>query len=408
MSDNTEMDRVIAKIQKLLLRTKGDAGTSEAEAQTAMKLAQDLLSKYNLDMAAVEAAQGPGGSVVERVKEEVKGRTRFKWQRELAKYVAEANFCYRLLQYEEKYIDCKDQYGDPSFRRHKTYRHVFVGRKGNVISAQLLFSYLTETIEANVPLTDASKRFSRSAISWREGCADRLCERLAQRRNDLIQEHDVKVKTEAEATRAEALRKHAEEQARQKKQLSPNEEAEVDAAISGIAEGAHDRVGGTAPEPAERPEIDSADDWNPADSVEAPPEETSTAMVLASVYDANEADANYEAAHDLEPGTLARERAEEAARDAEVEAEEETSRVDAPVKEETERQRLARERREEKEHLADRRRWAREDATAERRELREWRKKDHTAYHAGAEQGKHIGLDPQLTAPAAPKQLKGG
>lgn len=404
----SEMDRVIAKIQKLLLKTKDGSGTSEAEAESAMRVAQDLMSKYNLDMAVIEAAAGPAGPRAERVKEEMPGSARFKWQRQLAKYVAEANFCYHLLKCESRVVDSRGtHYG----RLHHSYQHVFVGRKANVITAQLLYRYLTETIEGNVPLDDPSKRFSRSAISWREGCADRLCERLAARRRDLIEAHDAKVAAEQAAAKAEALRRHAERAAQQKRQLPANEGAEVDAAINGIAAEAHNRVGGNVADPAEQPAIDAADDWNPADAVEAPLEEpTGSALVLASEYDESEQEANLELANGWEPGEIARRRAqrEENEREwAELKAEKETAAADAPIKEETERQRAARERREEKERLADRRRWAREDATAERREAREYAKKDHTAYRAGAEKGKSIGLDLQLKANEA-KALKGG
>lgn len=93
-----EMKRVIDRVQKLLTRSKTSRGNSESEAETAMRLAQDLMSKYNLDMAEIEAASTNKETAAERVKEETKGRAMYKWQRQLAKYVAEANFCYHIIK----------------------------------------------------------------------------------------------------------------------------------------------------------------------------------------------------------------------------------------------------------------------------------------------------------------------
>lgn len=422
-----EMDRVIARIQKLLARTTVERGASEAEAETAMRMAQELMAKYNLDMAVIEASSGAQDTT--RIKEEVKGRAMYKWQRELAKYVSEANFCYHLIKGENKWTEPRWSDGstagkwerddaDPMYptdngvrwiegRWVKTLRHVFVGRKANVITAQLMYQYLTQTIENLVPVADNKQRLSRSAMSWKEGCAARLCERLSAKRMDLIKQHDAEVKA-AEARIKEEWERKAREQA-EPKGLPANQESEIKAAVEGLRSQAYDESG---PKPEvdpnpERPEADS-EVWMPP--VEAPPQPVGTAMVLASVYDEKEREANWELANGYPPGTLAKLRAEREAREkewAETQAKTETERVEAPVKEETERQRLARERREREEHLKNRRRWAREDATAQRREEREYNKRDHAMYNAGAEAGKKIGLDLQIKAKADAKKLKG-
>lgn len=440
MSDNADMDKVIARIQKLLSRTKEGSGTSEAEADTAMRLAQELLMKHNLDMAVIEAAADNTATAVERVKEESKSRVRFKWQRQLAKYVAEANFCYHLVKADYKQRDgryepcmakgdhrehpnCYRDYGTEEKDVYQVYvrggwqkshQHIFVGRKANVITAQLMFAYLTGTIESLVPVEKTQQRFSRSSASWKEGCADRLCERLAQKRKDLIKENDARIKQEEADRKAEAQASYDAKQKGKAKELPANEGAEVDAAIGGLKAQAHRGHAQSIDPDPERPEADGADDWNPADSEEQPPEELGTAMVLASVYDASEQEANYEAAHGMKPGELARHRAEREAREAawekeqaEAKAEEETAQIEKPVKEETERQRIARERQEQEQHMKNRRRWAREDQAAENRAWREHQKRDHTAYAAGAKHGDKIGLDLQVGAARDAKKLTG-
>jgi hypothetical protein len=294
-----------------------------------------------------------------------------------------------------------NRYSRVPARIKTTHSHIFVGRKANVITAQLMYQYLTQTIEDLVPITNNNERLSRSAMSWKEGCADRLCERLAKRRRDLIAAHDARVKQEQADREAEQKRRAEEARAKaaaQPKPLPPHHESEVKAAFTAAA-GARDRVGmAEGAEEVERPEVDEADTWTPqGDAVTEP--EAGTALVLASVYDEAERDANWELAHGYEPGTLARWRAdrEEAARRlAAAEAKAEVEEVEKPVKEETERQRKARERREQQELLKQRRRWAREDERAWRREQREMQRRDHDAYMAGHRKGEDIGLDTQI------------
>ena len=425
-NNNTEVPpKVIATIQKLLARASTKRGSTEDEADSFLKGAQELMAKWNLDMAAIEAAgtsHDDTGHV--RVKEEMQGRAMYKWQQQLAKYVAEANFCYHMLKAEEEYVDGyyrrdgkkikpEDHTWDDEYVRghwKTTKRNVFVGRKANVITAQLMFQYLTRTIEDNLPFTDNSQRLSRSAMSWKEGCADRLCERLAARRKDLIKQHDARVKAEEADQKAERERSAKEAAEREQRRLAANPEAEVKAKVDNLKATARD-ASGLKPEPEEpeRPEVDQGDDWTPGDNAESSEQKpTGTALVLASVYDETEREANYEMAHGYEPGTLARWRAEqeqERRERAEEEAKKTTEKLDEPERVETERQRKARERREAEDARKARARWAREDRAEANRQAREWAKKDHAMYRKGAEKGKEIGLDPQVKAKADVKRL---
>jgi len=363
----------------------------------------------------------------------------YKWQTQLAKYVAEANFCYHLVQTKEAYIkphykldkeDAKREgkklkavvtdeerselpsdermlYEYVPGRYQTTKSNLFIGRKGNVVTAQMMYQYLTQTIEDLVPITNNAQRLSRSAMSWKDGCADRLCERLAIRRKDLIEQHDARMKQEAEERAAERKRAAEEAAARRKNVLAADHKTEVKAKYDAQASEAYDarRDVPEADEP-DRPEADE-EPWTPEGDEVAEPE-TGSALVLASQFDASEREANYELAHGLPAGYFAKRRAEDAAYEAQrakEQAEEVLDEVEAPVKQETERQRKAREKREAEEARKRRARWAREDEAAARRAAREWSKRDHAAYRAGASAGKGIGIDIQLNAGKEAKKL---
>lgn len=480
------MDKVIARIAKLFARSAhagaNRGGATEAEAETAMRLAQELMAKYNLDMAAIETAVRPDAQgAAQRTREEISSRTRYEWQRQLARYVAEAHFCYHLVRTDKTWQDGRENADNGWI--HGKYRkkatHVFVGRKANVITAQMMFHYLVDTIEALAPTEDNrvkvdrvgwgtykgeeygikiidspdGPRFQRcdasdattvydtpsqaaaaivghtangfvffnlgeasTAESWKKGCADRICERLAKRRQDLIEQHDARVRQAEEDAKAERERRAAEAKAASERVLSPNEQAEANAVVNDLrARARHAALAPTGLE-AERPTEGEDDaEWTPgqgAEGAEVPP--TTTALVLASAYDASEQEANYELAHGLAPGTLARRRAErekwereyeekQAAREAAGEAQ----RREEPVRVETEKQRLRREAKEAEELARRRKRWAREDAKASREQEKALAKVDKHAYREGQEKGSGIGLDAQIEREGSQKKIGG-
>lgn len=423
MSDddkNPDIDAVIRKIQKLLSRTKEGRGATDEEADTAMKIVQGLMAKYNLDMATIDASgSSPDDTSSVRVEEKLAARTRFKWQQELAKYVAEANFCLHLIRMEYRRDESGSIIWGADGRRVRRAVHRFIGRKANVITTQLMFDYLCRAVEDNVPITDKTERFSRASSSWKEGCAAKLCERLAMRRRDLMAEHDAKVRAEEErfkAAQAEQIKK------RLQKQLAGREPTAAEIAEE-MKRGAYRATGRSAQpqDDSDQPEV-VKDDWVPGagaeDAPEEEPEAPRTAMVLSSMYDEREREANWELAHGFEPGYLAKRRAEREAREREEEQQrlideangekEDVPNIfdDEPPKVETPRQRERRLIREQREHEKNRRRWAREDARAYRRELKEHMRRDHGAYKAGMKTGENIGLDPQVKARTNAKQLE--
>lgn len=178
MDDDTR--RAIDKIEKLM-RLAG-ANPNEAEASAALAKAQELLVAYNLTMAVVEQASGQSGK---RLQEMVAGGMH-KYQRKLWRYIAELNFCMYWTQ--------KNQVRDGSVqakrgRRH-THEHRLVGRTVNVSATRGMALYLDHTIERlcrEMLGGDAHKSFySRDAVAFREGIADRVIEKIIDRRDEMV------------------------------------------------------------------------------------------------------------------------------------------------------------------------------------------------------------------------------
>lgn len=178
MADIKPDESIIKRIQHLL--NLGNKATNEHEAALAMSKAQELLAKYNLDMAVIEATAVEGG--VEPVKEK-RERTKidrsamYKWQRDLCKAICEANFCW---YWTVDGLEDEERVSNGRSYRHKVKRHLILGKESNVIAVTYMYGWLADTIESLLPYT-GSLRNSKSAISWKEGCAERLAERIKEK-----------------------------------------------------------------------------------------------------------------------------------------------------------------------------------------------------------------------------------
>lgn len=175
---------IVVKIQKLLALAENN-GATEAEAVTAMAMAQKLLEKYNLDLYTVQqTASAVKPAAEKREKTTIDNLSaQYQWQRSLWDAIATSNFCWywtAVVQAESRFIK----------KTIKAKRHRILGSETNVIAVRIMGEYLTSTIERLVRAEyPKSELLSRSAISWREGCADRLVSRI----------HDAKREREREA-----------------------------------------------------------------------------------------------------------------------------------------------------------------------------------------------------------------
>ena len=179
------------RIEKLM-RLAGK-NPNPQEAASALAKAQDLLLAYNLDMSVVEAASGQESK---RTDESSSGGG-YEYQRNLWRHIAELNLC----MYWTQKVRVKP--GSYAEKRHRTWtsEHRLVGRVVNVQQTKNMAGYLHQTIERLRRERLGSDTRSREAMAYREGIADRIVQKLRDRRRDAV---------EAEEARAEeAARKAA-------------------------------------------------------------------------------------------------------------------------------------------------------------------------------------------------------
>lgn len=184
-----EAQSVVDKAAKLLAVAAKSTHPEEIASFTAKAMA--LLEDHGLSVASVERA----GSVQsgKRKQEEVRGGM-YGYQKELWRAVAELNFCmyYRMAHAVERKYPRTFADGSRSTIAFwgKEHRHTLIGRVVNVTITRSVTQYLEQRIEAAVrerfPLN--SQRFLSEAVSFREGIADELVDRLRERRRQRLAE----------------------------------------------------------------------------------------------------------------------------------------------------------------------------------------------------------------------------
>ena len=170
----TDREHVILERVRKLLAVANDERGNENQSAVAAAKAHELLEQYNLDMALIGSSNPKQN---ERANEYFKGGL-YKWQRNLWHSVAQLNFC--------MYWYVKGNYAGAK------YQHRVLGRQHNVVGAEVLADYLQQAIERLAQETARERGvnvFCRPMIAFREGMANRLCERLyALRRERLAEE----------------------------------------------------------------------------------------------------------------------------------------------------------------------------------------------------------------------------
>jgi hypothetical protein len=167
-------DDVVRKIQLLFNLAERAAG-NEVEAAAAMAKAQDLLEKYNLDLATVQDAVVAGGTnatkeEIRREKADAKRNATYAWTQDLYRAIAEANYC--------KYWAAETRIENEKTGRVRwVKRHRVLGRVDNTTVVLMMGDYLYATIMRLLP-HDKSSWLSADAIAWCDGCVERLTERI--------------------------------------------------------------------------------------------------------------------------------------------------------------------------------------------------------------------------------------
>jgi len=192
MSDTTE-NAIVAKIRKLLA-IQTAAGATEAEAANAATLVQRLLQAHNLEMSEVEAKAGAGAIHEERRKTDIDMAAMYGYQRELMQTIAKNNFCMYFV--EERKVPHERKSGQ--FRVAK--RHVLLGRKANIVSSEIMYNYLIQTMDRLLPWQGMEKR-GKNTLLWLAGCTDRLTMRLRdERRKQERESEQAKAEQKARAS----------------------------------------------------------------------------------------------------------------------------------------------------------------------------------------------------------------
>lgn len=183
---------IVARARKLLNMSK-DGGASENEREMASARFQKLMMEHNISMATVEASSNTS-TVSRRKKDKSTGYAAYEWQQGLMRYVAEVNFCVVTTDYSWK-------------RRRYASGYTLVGREENVVSANILFDYLRTSVERLARAHVGGNHLllmSVAAMSFKQGCASRLRDRLMQRHKAAIAEQRAKAE-EARGSSSHAL-----------------------------------------------------------------------------------------------------------------------------------------------------------------------------------------------------------
>jgi hypothetical protein len=181
---------IVDKIQKLFAMAERAKG-NENEAQVAMDKAQELLVKYNLDLATVQEHAKKSGTAADTGKRDyakVNRSAMYEWQQQLVNTIATCNFCVHWITTESQEYNKRYSWGmEKAYRAVK--RHKILGREANVAVVLNMVDYLFETIERllEIPFPNNKDRLSRAAISWRMGVAERLRERIKHKYEEMRQ-----------------------------------------------------------------------------------------------------------------------------------------------------------------------------------------------------------------------------
>lgn len=184
MNMDEDTRKAVDKIEKLM-RLAG-ANPNEAEAASALAKAQELLVAYNLDMSVIEQNSGQSGK---RLSEMVNGGMH-RYQRSLWGYIAELNFCRHWTQKNRA-----------EGKRRFVFQHQLVGRVVNVAASKNMAQYIEKTIGrlcAEKFVSQGLLCSTRDAMAYREGIADRVIEKICERRDDFIKKEE---RAAAEAAR---------------------------------------------------------------------------------------------------------------------------------------------------------------------------------------------------------------
>ena len=214
---NEEQKKALDRVEKLLRHAGKTQNADEAASYTAR--AMKILEDYNLDIASVDESEDGSGR---RSEEKLTGGF-YQFERDIWAWVAELNFC--LHWHQMQWVDRPANqltharvlaYQDPWRQRHILRGvHKLVGKTVNVTATKIMAQYLLQTTErlTRERLGELlrpgeklnSQLRSRWAVSYREGIAETITDKLWHRKREQEQEELLAQKEARERAEAAGL-----------------------------------------------------------------------------------------------------------------------------------------------------------------------------------------------------------
>lgn len=192
--DFTDTQRsVLAKAEKLMRLAAKTNHPDEAASATAK--AMELLSQYNLDVAALELG---GAETGKRAEENLLGGF-YEFERQLWKDIAELNFCWCWFQV--RYLRTEEERKARRGRYH-TNEIRLIGRTVNIAATKAMASYLLQAIERETRAECEPGKIhlkSRWAVSYRKGMAERVRDKVYAKRREMLKEEETAAETARKA-----------------------------------------------------------------------------------------------------------------------------------------------------------------------------------------------------------------
>jgi hypothetical protein len=181
-----EQLKAIDKVQKLMALAAGNA--NEHEAAVATERANFILAQLNLSMDDLAATDAQAGKAA-RGKDKLVGGF-YQHERDMWKAIAELNFCwYECVKVHYDFEKAKKE------GRKYAHHHSLIGRNVNILATKLMADYLLQTLERLTrEYCDLERPYekwhprSSTAVSFRKGAAERLIEKINERRRAILAE----------------------------------------------------------------------------------------------------------------------------------------------------------------------------------------------------------------------------
>ncbi len=198
-----EQQAILSKVEKLMRLAAKNANENEAAAATAK--AMELLAAYNLEHVSIDINKDSG----KRAEESLVGGF-YQFERDLWRAVSELNFVWYFTRL--KYIKDEERgtLRIPGFSKKEmltkkyTHQHVLIGKIVSIAITRATAGSLLQTIErlTKVRIVELNVAPRSSwAVSFRRGIAERVIEKLEQKRSDFLEAEEKQAAKAAKAAR---------------------------------------------------------------------------------------------------------------------------------------------------------------------------------------------------------------